>query len=78
MRRYKGSREYAEEDWWEKALIVGERPFCERVADSIQESRRALCAYPALTTVPGLENQHAWAIITSASYKRDYILKSKP
>ena len=41
------SREYAEEDWWEKALIVGERAFCERVADSIPESRRALCAYPA-------------------------------
>ncbi|MFC1453464.1 hypothetical protein ACFLSJ_09000, partial [Verrucomicrobiota bacterium] len=36
------SREYAQEDWWEKALIVGERPFCERVADSIPESRRAL------------------------------------
>ncbi len=52
------SREYAEEEWWEKALIVGQRTFCERVADSIPESRRALCAYPALTTVPGLEDQH--------------------
>jgi REP element-mobilizing transposase RayT len=72
------SREYAEEDWWEKALIVGEKTFCERVADSIPESRRALCAYPALTTVPGLEDQHARTIITSANYKRNYILKSKP
>jgi hypothetical protein len=71
-------REYAEEDWWEKALIVGEKTFCERVADSIPESRRALCAYPALTTVPGLEDQHARTIITSANYKRNYILKSKP
>ena len=30
------------------------------------------------TTVPGLEDQHAWTIITSANYKRNYILKSKP
>jgi hypothetical protein len=71
-------REYAHEDWWEKALIVGERTFCERVADSIPQSHRALCAYPALTTVPGLENQHAWTLITSATYKRNYILHSKP
>ncbi|RKZ11908.1 hypothetical protein DRQ53_15455 [bacterium] len=72
------SREYVEEEWWEDALIVGEQGFCEQVADSIPESRRSLCAYPALTTVPGLEDQHAWAIITSRSYKRNYILKSKP
>ncbi len=72
------SHEYAEEEWWEKALIVGEQCFCERVADSIPESRRELCAYPALTTVPGLEDQHAWTIIASPSYKRTYILSSKP
>ena len=72
------SREYAEEQWWEQALIVGERTFCERVADSIPKSRRALRAYPALTTVPGLEDQHAWTIITSASYKRNYIMTSRP
>ena len=72
------SHEYAEEQWWEDALIVGEQSFCERVADSIPESRRSLCAYPALTTVPGLENQHAWTIITAPSYKRNYILKSQP
>ncbi len=72
------SHEYAEEEWWEDALIVGEKSFCERVADSIPESRRSLCAYPALTTVPGLENQHAWTIITAPSYKRTYILKSQP
>lgn len=71
------SREYAEEDWWEKALIVGERTFCEQVADSIPESRRTLCAYPPLTTVPGLQNQYAWTIITAPGYKRNYILKSK-
>ncbi len=28
--------------------------------------------------VPGMEDQHAWTIITSANYKRNYILKSKP
>jgi len=72
------SHEYAEEQWWEDALIVGEQSFCERVAGSIPESRRALRAYPALTTVQGLEAQHAWTIITSKSYKRTYILRSKP
>ena len=72
------SHEYAGEEWWENALIVGEKNFCERVADSIPESRRSLRAYQALTTVPGLEDQHAWTIITSANYKRNYILKSKP
>lgn len=72
------SQEYAEEDWWEKALIVGQRPFCERVADSIPQSRRSLCVYPALMTVPGLEDHHAWTIITAHSYKRSYILGSKP
>lgn len=72
------SREYAKEKWWEDALIVGEQGFCEQVAGSIPESRRSLCAYPALTTVQGLEDQHSWTIITSRSYKRNYILKSKP
>ena len=72
------SHEYAEEEWWEDGLIVGEQSFCERVADSIPESRRSLCAYPALTTVPGLENKHAWTIITAPSYERTYILKSQP
>ena len=72
------SREYVEEDWWEKALIVGERAYCERVAASIPESRRSLCVYPALTSVPGLENHCAWAILTAASYKRTYILASTP
>ncbi len=72
------SREYAEEEWWEDALVVGEQSFCERVADSIPESRRSLRACPALTSVPGMENQHAWAIITAPSYKRTYILGSQP
>ena len=72
------SREYAEEEWWEDALIVGQKSFCEQVADSIPESRRSLCAYPALTTVPGMENQHVWSIITARSYKRTYILGSQP
>lgn len=72
------SREYAEEEWWEKALVVGEKTFCERVADSIPESRRALCAYPALTTVPGMEDHHVWSIISAPSYTRAYILSSKP
>jgi REP element-mobilizing transposase RayT len=72
------SLEYAEEKWWTDALIVGEQCFCERVADSIPQSQRALCAYPALTTVAGLENQHAWSIITTPSYKRSYILNSQP
>lgn len=72
------SHEYAEEEWWEDALIVGEKSFCERVADSIPESHRSLCAYPALTTVPGLEDRHAWTIITTPTYKRAYILRSQP
>lgn len=72
------SREYAEEEWWEDALVVGERSFCERVADSIPESRRSLRVYPALTSVPGMENQHAWTIIAAPSYKRTYILGSQP
>jgi hypothetical protein len=33
---------------------------------------------PSLTTVSGLENQLTWTIITSASYKRVYILASTP
>ena len=72
------SGEYAAEDWWGKALVVGEQTFCERVADSIPESMRSLCVYPSLTTVSGLENQLAWTVITSASYKRVYILASRP
>jgi REP element-mobilizing transposase RayT len=72
------SREYAQEEWWEDALIVGEKSFCERVADSVPESRRSLCVYSALSTVPGLENQLAWTVSTSRSYKRAYILRSKP
>lgn len=72
------SREYAEEDWWEKALIVGEKTVCERVAGSIPESRRSLRAYPALTTVAGLEHQHSWTLLTTHSYKRTYILQAKP
>ncbi|MFA7174125.1 MAG: hypothetical protein WC340_12090 [Kiritimatiellia bacterium] len=36
------NREYAEEKWWEDALVVGEQKFCEQVADSISESRRSL------------------------------------
>ncbi len=72
------SREYTEEKWWEDTLIVGEQNICEQVADSIPDSRRSLCAYPALTTVSGLEEQHAWTIIASKSYKREYVLSSKP
>ena len=72
------SQEYAEEDWWANALIVGEKAVCERVADSIPESRRSLCVYPALTAVPTLENQFAWSVITARSYKRTYILSSTP
>ncbi len=72
------SREYAEEGWWDDALIIGEQNFCERVAGSIPESRRSLCVYPALTTVTGMEDQHAWSVITSLNHKRTYILKSRP
>ena len=72
------AHEYAEEDWWENALIVGERAACEKVATSIPESFRSLCAYPPLTSVPTLENDFSWSVIAAPSYKRTYILSSKP
>jgi len=72
------SAEYAEEDWWQRALIVGEQDFCEQVAGSILETQRKLCVYPALKSVPGLEKHLAWTIITSLNFKREYILSSQP
>ncbi len=70
--------EYAEEDWWESALIVGEKAVCEKVAASIPESCRSLCVYPALPSVPTLEKQFSWSVIAAPSYKRTYIFSSKP
>jgi hypothetical protein len=72
------THDYAEEDWWERALIVGEKAVCERVAATIPESHRSLCVYPALTSVPSLENHSAWSVITAPTYKRSYIFSSQP
>lgn len=73
------AKEYAAEDWWEEALLVGSKSFCELVATAtIPRTHCSLQVYPALASVPVLKHYLAWTIITSRTYKRRYILASSP
>lgn len=65
--------QYAEEEWWEKAIVVGEKNFCEQLAKCIPQSRRSLLVYPPPTAVPGLEDAFSWSLIAPFAYKRKVI-----
>ena len=72
------SGEFAEESWWDTALMVASRELCETVADTLPESWFRLKVYPALKTVKGLENKMAWTVTTSRKRRADYIRSLVP
>lgn len=67
------SGEIAAEPWWENALAVGSQQLCESVADTLPVSWLKLRVYPALKTVPGLEDTMCWTVSMSAKKSYEYI-----
>jgi len=69
---------FAEEPWWENALIVGSRQLCETVADTLPTGWFDLKVYPPLRTVDGLQNTMCWTVNMSRKRTREYICSLVP
>lgn len=72
------SGELAPEPWWRTALVVGNRPLCETVADTLPPSWVDMKLHPALKTVPGLEDCACWAVNLSRYRIKEYIRALAP
>jgi len=70
--------EFAEEPWWNTALIVGSRELCETVADAFPKSWLELKVYPALQTVEGLGKTMSWTVTMSRKRRQEYIRSLVP
>lgn len=66
--------EFAEEEWWDEALVVGSKELCELIADRFPESHFQLCVYPPLQSIPELVAYPARTVIMSRKRKREFIL----
>jgi hypothetical protein len=72
------SGEFAEEPWWDTALVVGSQDLCEELADTLPKSWLTLKVYPPLQTVKGLDKAMAWTVTVSRKRRADYLQTLTP
>lgn len=67
------SGEFAEEPWWNTALVVGSQNMCEAIADTLPPAGLELKAYPPLQTVKGLDKTMVFTVSVSRKKRAQYL-----